>query len=70
MVVPWSLPQDLQKDASEPKHTMKKIIQDKVGNISLAFILISTSTYVENKSQKSVLIAVYVTTSDIFQSFS
>lgn len=34
VVVPWSLPQDLKEDASEPRHTMKKIIRDKVGNIA------------------------------------
>lgn len=65
VVVPWSLPQDLQEDASEPRQTMKKIIRDKVGEISSAFILSLTSTYAENKSQKSVLTGVYVL-SDIF----
>lgn len=39
VVVPWSLPQDLQDNASEPRHTMKEIIREKVGKISLALKL-------------------------------
>lgn len=43
VVVPWSLPQDLQDNASEPRHTMKEIIREKVGKISLALKLSLTS---------------------------
>lgn len=31
MVVPWSLPEELQDDASEPRAKMGKIFKDKVG---------------------------------------
>lgn len=31
MVIPWSLPEDLQDDASEPRAAMGKIFKDKVG---------------------------------------
>ncbi len=31
MVVPWSLPEELQDDVSELKATMEKIFKDKVG---------------------------------------
>lgn len=44
VVVPWSLPQDLQEDASEPRHTMKKIIREKVGKTPAAFTPSLTST--------------------------
>lgn len=53
VVVPWSLPQDLQEDASEPRHTMKKIIREKVGKISSAFTQFSIHLLnVESESQK------------------
>lgn len=30
MVVPWSLPEDLQADSSEPRAAIKKIFEDEV----------------------------------------
>lgn len=35
MVVPWSLPEELQDDMSEPRAKMGKIFKDKVGEYSL-----------------------------------
>lgn len=35
MVVPWSLPEDLQDDASEPRATIEKIFKDEVRESSL-----------------------------------
>lgn len=35
MVVPWSLPEDLQDDASETRATVEKIFKDEVRESSL-----------------------------------
>ncbi|XP_029681702.1 uncharacterized protein [Takifugu rubripes] len=37
VVVPWSLPQDLQDNASEPRHTMKEIIREKLQSLLQGF---------------------------------
>lgn len=43
MVVPWSLPEELQSDVSEPRAKMGKIFKDKVGDRSLFTSVITDS---------------------------
>ena len=45
MVVPWSLPEDLKDEASEPREEIKKIFTDKVSHTadSVFILIISTN---------------------------